>query len=103
ELTRLLVLGNESLLTQCFGNLLDNAVKFVARGVRPRVRVWAEELRIQGFAITTHHTAPTQHATRTNDSDSTPRSPHSAFVRVWVEDNGIGIPKDSRQSIFLMF
>jgi signal transduction histidine kinase len=36
------VLGNEALLTRCFGNLLDNAVKFVAPGVRPRVRVWAE-------------------------------------------------------------
>ncbi|HLH55173.1 MAG TPA: PAS domain-containing sensor histidine kinase [Verrucomicrobiae bacterium] len=36
------VLGNEGLLTQCFANLLGNAVKFVAKGVRPRVRVWAE-------------------------------------------------------------
>jgi len=36
------VLGNESLLTQCFSNVLGNAVKFVAPGVRPRVRVWAE-------------------------------------------------------------
>jgi PAS domain S-box-containing protein len=36
------VLGNESLLTQCFSNLLGNAVKFVAPGVRPNVRVRAE-------------------------------------------------------------
>jgi signal transduction histidine kinase len=36
------VLGNEALLTQCFSNLLGNAVKFVASGVRPKVRVWAE-------------------------------------------------------------
>jgi len=36
------VLGNESLLTQCFSNLLGNAVKFVAPGVRPKVRVWSE-------------------------------------------------------------
>ena len=28
-------LGNEAALTQCFSNLLDNAVKFVAPGVRP--------------------------------------------------------------------
>jgi signal transduction histidine kinase len=35
-------LGNESLLTQCFSNLLENAVKFVADGVQPRVRIWAE-------------------------------------------------------------
>ena len=36
------VMGNESLLTQCFANLLGNAVKFVAPGVKPRVRIHAE-------------------------------------------------------------
>ncbi|SPE57162.1 putative Histidine kinase [Verrucomicrobia bacterium] len=35
------VWGEESLLTQCFSNLLGNAVKFVPPGVRPRVRVRA--------------------------------------------------------------
>ena len=34
--------GNESALTQCVSNLLGNAVKFVAPGVIPRVRIWAE-------------------------------------------------------------
>jgi PAS domain S-box-containing protein len=34
-----IVLGEESLLTQCFSNLLGNAVKFVRPGVRPDVRV----------------------------------------------------------------
>src|SRR5207342_3023164 len=33
------VMGEESLLTQCFSNLLGNAVKFVAAGTRPQVRV----------------------------------------------------------------
>jgi signal transduction histidine kinase len=33
------VLGNEAFLTQCFSNLLMNAVKFVAPGVTPRVEV----------------------------------------------------------------
>jgi signal transduction histidine kinase len=36
------VLGNEAALTQCFANLLDNAVKFVRPGEQARVRVWAE-------------------------------------------------------------
>src|SRR5262249_6957876 len=36
------VLGNDALLTQCFSNLLGNAVKFVAPGLRPEVRVSAE-------------------------------------------------------------
>lgn len=37
------VLGRESALTQIFSNLLGNAVKFVAKGVVPRVRIWAED------------------------------------------------------------
>ena len=36
------VLGNEAMLTQVFSNLMGNAVKFVAPGVRPRVKIWAE-------------------------------------------------------------
>jgi signal transduction histidine kinase len=38
------VLGNEAALTQCFSNLLGNAVKFVAPGTRPQVSVWAERV-----------------------------------------------------------
>ena len=66
-----IVLGNESLLTQCFSNLLGNAVKFVARGVRPKVRVCSEN--------------------------------KDGFARIWVEDNGIGIPKRSQPLLFAMF
>jgi PAS domain S-box-containing protein len=36
------VLANEAALTQCISNLLSNPIKFVAPGVIPRVRVWAE-------------------------------------------------------------
>jgi signal transduction histidine kinase len=36
------VLGNEAFLTQCFSNLLGNAVKFVKPNTVPRVEVFAE-------------------------------------------------------------
>jgi PAS domain S-box-containing protein len=36
------VIGHEPSLVQAVANLLTNAVKFVAPGVRPQVRVWAE-------------------------------------------------------------
>jgi PAS domain S-box-containing protein len=65
------VLGNEAGLTQCFSNLLHNAVKFVAPGQNPRVRIWAER--------------------------------REAVVRVWVEDNGVGIPPQGLRKIFEMF
>lgn len=37
------VLGHEITLGQVFANLISNAVKFVAPGVRPRVRIFGEE------------------------------------------------------------
>ena len=65
------VMGNEAGLTQCFSNLLGNAVKFVAPGTRPQVCLRAEN--------------------------------RNGMVRVDVEDNGIGIPPDSRHHLFQMF
>ena len=38
-----LVLGNPSLLTQCFSNLMTNALKFVAPSKAPFVRIYAED------------------------------------------------------------
>jgi signal transduction histidine kinase len=66
-----IVMGNEAALTQCFSNLLANAVKFVSAGTRPSVRVWAE--------------------------------PSGAMVRIWIEDNGIGIAPSDQGRIFDMF
>ena len=65
------VLGNEAALTQCFSNLLGNAVKFVREGHDPRVRVRAESREDR--------------------------------VRVWIEDEGIGVPLAAQKRIFDMF
>jgi signal transduction histidine kinase len=100
ELTDLVVLGNESLLTQCFGNLLDNAVKFVAPGVHPRIRIWAEDLRSSEATAPSQETAAT-HAPLPSSIISTLST--LDYTRVWIEDNGIGIPKDAQQKIFMIF
>ncbi len=63
--------ANEAGLTQCFSNLLGNAVKFVAPGRVPEVRIRAE--------------------------------PRGDVVRLWFEDNGIGIPAEMSGRIFGMF
>jgi PAS domain S-box-containing protein len=65
------VLGHEAYLTQCFTNLLGNAVKFVPPGVMPQIRIRTERL---------------------------PRR-----IRVWVEDNGIGIDPAHHDRIFQIF
>ncbi len=66
-----LVLANEAGLTQCFSNLLGNAVKFVQPGKRARVRIRAEQ--------------------------------KGDRVKLWFEDNGIGIPVEALSKVFDMF
>jgi nitrogen fixation negative regulator NifL len=72
------VLGNEAALTQCFGNLLGNAVKFAKPGTKPQVCIRTEML-------------------------NTRLSTLNPMVRIWVEDHGIGIPKAAWERIFGLF
>lgn len=71
------ILGNEAGLAQCFSNLIGNAVKFVQPGTVPQVRVWAEP--------------------RVNENTG------GKAIRIWIEDNGTGIPKGGEGKIFQMF
>jgi PAS domain S-box-containing protein len=65
------VMGTEASLLQCLSNLLTNAVKFVAPGTKPRVKIRAQAM--------------------------------AEDVRLWVEDNGIGISATDQARIFQMF
>lgn len=68
------VRGHATLLAQVVINLLTNAVKFVAPGATPRIKVWTERR-------------------------PTPQS----MVRLWIEDNGIGIAPGDQERIFKLF
>lgn len=68
------VLGNTAGLTECFSNLLTNAVKFVRPGQPPEVRVWAEALAYR-----------------------------QQWCRIYFEDRGIGIAKELLPRVFDMF
>lgn len=76
------VMGNPAALTQCFSNLLGNAVKFVKPGEKPEIVIWAEVVE-----------AP---ETRRH-GDVAP------WVRIWVEDKGIGIAESMLGRVFDMF
>jgi PAS domain S-box-containing protein len=65
------VMAHEASLSQAISNLLNNAVKFVAPGALPRVRIRAER--------------------------------RDGQVRLWVEDNGIGIQPKHQHRLFGMF
>jgi signal transduction histidine kinase len=65
------VQANRPTVIQVVGNLLMNAVKFVAPGVEPRVRIHAETA--------------------------------DRHIRLWIEDNGIGINPEYHERIFRVF
>ena len=105
------MLGNEAALTQCFSNLLGNAIKFVAPGTRPQVRVWAErreaeaeaEIRGRPEPNPRPQASPAAAITRRRSPSPRLRSASPPFVRLWFADNGIGIPKEAQERIFKMF
>jgi PAS domain S-box-containing protein len=65
------VMGHEPSIVQIVSNLLINAVKFVAPGVKPVVKIWSE--------------------------------PAGSRLRLWIEDNGIGIDPAYQGRLFNMF
>jgi len=73
-----LVRAHEATLGQCLTNLLSNAVKFVAPGVQPRIRLRVEEVAAA--------------------SDQ-----HETYIRLWIEDNGIGIAPEHQERAFRVF
>lgn len=66
------IMAHQQTLVQVLTNLIANALKFVAEGVQPQVRIRSERR-------------------------------HSGRVRLWIEDNGIGIDPAQQARIFEVF
>lgn len=77
------VMAHKPILLQAFLNLISNAIKFVHPKVQPQIRIWAEVLE-------SWHSESFQPAT-------------SRMARLWIEDNGIGIPEAQQERIFGVF
>lgn len=88
------VLGHEGLLTQCVSNPLSNALKFVGPGVVPCVRIRAEDR---------DRSASKPAWPAENGRIVEGWTAEGPVVRVWFEDNGIGIAESDRSRVFRMF
>ncbi|HWD92483.1 MAG TPA: ATP-binding protein [Verrucomicrobiae bacterium] len=76
---------------QILANLIDNGLKFVGKDRSPQLRIWTEEVAANGSSGEKPENAPA------------PVPGHQRSLRIWVEDNGIGIEKEFHEKIFGLF
>jgi signal transduction histidine kinase len=98
------VLANRTLVVQCISNLLENALKFCHPGIPPVVKIWSELIP----AAKKSGKIETGHFSRSRYSLSEPgleteAAANAPRVRLWFEDNGIGISAEAQGKIFGIF
>ncbi|HEY2081467.1 MAG TPA: response regulator [Verrucomicrobiae bacterium] len=80
---------------QILANLIDNGLKFVGKDRSPQLRIWTEEITGEEWAAVKGENGATSENGATHE--------HQRSLRIWVEDNGIGIEKEFHEKIFGLF
>jgi PAS domain S-box-containing protein len=83
------VIAHSPTVQQILANLIDNGLKFVGKEKQPHISIWTESVVLDG------HVANGDHGSKPADGPAT--------IRIWVEDNGIGIEKEFHEKIFGLF
>jgi signal transduction histidine kinase len=105
------VLANRTLLQQCLSNVFDNALKFVPPATKPRILLWTDKVNASEKRALPLHPAlnpvgglpsSTDPVVQPMDGLAQPGAA-SERVRIFIEDNGIGIAPESRQKVFGIF
>lgn len=101
------VIAHRVTLVQVIANLLTNAIKFV-EGAPPQVQIWVQELELPQEGERDRDTAgelERQTVGQWEHSQLLMASPllPVGLIRLWVEDNGIGIAAEHQKRIFRVF
>lgn len=94
------VLAQRTLLQQCISNLFDNALKFARPGVPARIVLRAECGREADAPAALHGTTAPFHPITRLTAAPMAAGPR---LRVWIEDNGVGIPAHAHEKVWGVF
>jgi PAS domain S-box-containing protein len=97
------VLAHRGLLQHVLSNLIDNAVKFVQPNTVPNITINTELVpyespNTRSRSLVFSSTDPSGHVSASLPAETPPKR-----IRIWVSDQGVGIPRGIHQKIFGIF